>query len=247
MNPPAIITGWSLSAPVRGAGIGERIAGLLLGVGFTLGLFIGIAHYELGQPAQPPAALDDLHATMALVEPPPLPVKPTETVPDMTPMAGFELSPAASPVTIAVSPPDLAAILPEDLSKAPPANAQIGLLLTDFKPKMELAYDSQHIYQKSEVDRPPKILERPNPQVSSRVRNDAAALRVSLIAVINADGAVGNIQLVKSSGNVEFDKLIIESLKEWVFSPAMKGGKNVRCLIEQGITVQWSNGSVFHL
>ena len=245
MNPVADAPTWSLSAPVRGAGTGERIAGLILGVGFTLGLFLGIAHYELGKPVPPPPDLDDLHSVLMLAEPPPVPVKPTEAVPDVTPMAGFELAPAQSPVTIAVSPPDLSAILPEDLSKAPLASAQLGPSLSDFKPKTDLAYDSQHVYQKSEVDRPPKVLERPTPQISSRVRDNANALRVTLVVVIDANGTVGRIRLTKSSGNPEFDQLIIESLKEWIFSPAMKGGRNVRCLIEQGITVQWSGGSVF--
>jgi hypothetical protein len=39
--------------------------------------------------------------------------------------------------------------------------------------------------------------------------------------------------------------LMMEAITEWVFSPAVKNGRNVRCLIEQGITVQWSAGSVF--
>lgn len=220
--------------------------GLFLGVMFTFGLFLAIAHYERGGPAPPPPVLDDLHIATVMIEPPPAMVQPETSVPDTT-MIGFELAPEKSPVKIAVSPPDLSAILPEEMSKAPTANAQLGPLLTDFKPKMDLSYDAQHIYQKSEVDRVPEILSRPDPQISSRVRDNADTLRVTLVVVINADGEIGNIRLTKSSGKTEFDQLMMESLRDWVFAPAMKNGKKVRCLIEQGITVQWSRGSVFRI
>ena len=246
MNIPATAKNWPLSTTsVDGPGMGCRVAGFGLGTAFTLGLFLGIAYYERGAPERPAPALDDLRIARAVMEPPPVPVKPVDPEPELTPMAGFELSPAESPVKIAVSPPDLASLLPEDLSKAPPANAQLGPMLAIFKPKMDFLQDAQHIYQKSEVDRPPTALEKPVSYVSSRVRDNAAALRVTLIVVIDADGSAGHIRLTKGSGNPEFDTLMIESIKTWVFSPAMKGGKKVRCLIEQGITVQWAAGSHF--
>ena len=247
MSRDATADHWSLSVPVRGAGLAQRIVGLFLGVAFTFVLFLGIAHYEKGTPARPPPPLDDLKVTLMPVEPPPLPVTPSDPLPDMTPMAGFDLSPTESAVKITVSPPNLSELMPEEMSKAPPADAHIGPLLTDLKPKMAFQYDPQHVYQKSEVDRAPEILERPDPQVSSRVRDNASVLRVTLVVVIDANGSVGHIRLTKTSGNPEFDKLMIESMGEWVFSPAMKNGKKVRCLIEQAIAVQWSAGSQFRI
>ncbi len=246
MSSKTITADWTLTAATdEGGGVGHSVLSLLLGTGFTLGLFLGIAHYEKAAPESLPPDLDDLRVAMLPIEPPPLPVTPVQAEPDFTPMAGFELSPSESPVKIAVSPPNLTAILPEDLSKAPPANAQVNLRLTDFKPRMTFLDDSQHVYQRSEVDRAPAVLERPNPQVSSRVRDNARLLRVTLVVVIGTNGEVGNIRLTKSSGNPQFDDLMLEYIKAWVFSPAMKGGKKVRCLIEQAITVQWQAGSRF--
>jgi hypothetical protein len=150
MTGPSTAATWSPAVPVLGAGPGQRILGFFLGTGFTFLLFLGIAHYEKGTPPAPRPELDDLHVVAVLSEPPPLPVKPVETVPDLTPLAGFEYAPAESPVKVAVSPPELSAILPEDLSKAPPANVRVGWLRTDFKPKMDFLFDPQHIYQKSD-------------------------------------------------------------------------------------------------
>ena len=245
MNSHIMTDTWIPSAAAETSGAGQNALSLFLGTGFTLGLFLGIAHYEKTAPSSPPPELDDLRVAVLPVQPPPLPVTPIESVPDFTPMAGFELSPSESTVKIAVSPPNLTAILPEDLSKAPPANAQVNLRLTDFKPKMSFFDDSQHVYQRSEVDRAPAVLERPNPQVSSRIRDNAAVLRVTMVVVIDTSGAVGTIRLTKGSGNPRFDDLMLEYIREWVFSPALKGGKKVRCLIEQAITVQWRAGSPF--
>ena len=233
------------AVPVSGAGFTHRVVGLLLGMGFTLALFFGIAHYEKGAPRSPPP-LDDLRvANLPIEPPPPLPTKPTEAIPDVIPMAGFDLAPSSSPVKIAVSPPDVTEILPEDLSKAPPANAQIGPMLTLFKPKLDLEYDAQHIFQKSEVDQPSRVLDRPDPVVPGRMLNDAAVLRVTLLLVTNIDGSISTVRLTKSSGNPQFDELIIESVKEWVFTPALKKGKRVRCMFEQIVSVTRGNSSRF--
>ena len=248
MRTAAVALAWTqASAPESGGGAGLRALSLLLGSGFTLVLFWGIAHYEKAAPAEAPAALDDLRVSVLPVQPPPLPVKPPEMVAEALPMAGFELAPSNSPVKIAVSPPDLAALLPEDLSKAPPAEARLALRLTDFKPKMDYFNDTQHIYQHNEVDRAPTVLERPTKYVSDRVRDNAPQLRVTLLVVIDAYGAASQVRLARSSGNPPFDDLMIESIKEWVFTPALKGGRKVRCLIEQGITVRWSSTSRFQL
>ena len=245
MPRDAIADRWSLSAPVQGAGLGHRVTGLFLGLAFTTGLFLGIARYEKGAPERPPSELGDLRVALLPIEPPPLPVTPSEPEPNLTPIPGFDLSPAESAVKISVSPPDLSAILPEEMSKAPPANARVGPLLSDFKPKMDFIYDAQHIYQKSDVDEPPLVLDHSDIQISKQVLGDGY-LHVTLLVVIEPSGEATNIRLTKSSNNAEFDRLMLDYIKEWVFSPAKKSGKKVRCLIEQVISVKRGAGSRFH-
>jgi len=232
------------SAPGERGSVGQNVLGLLLGVAFTLGLFLCIAHYEKAAPESPPPDLDDLRIAVLPVQPPPLPSveTPTEASQEVTPMAGFEYSPSESAVKIAVSPPSLETLLPEDLSKAPPANASFSLRVTDFRPTMACFNDAQHIYQRSEVDRVPEVLDRSTPQVSRRVRDNAALLHCTLLIVVEANGIVGNARLMKSSGNPLFDDLMIDYIKAWVFSPGMKSGKKVRTIMSEEITVKWAAG-----
>lgn len=239
---------WVLASPVRGPSIGQRIIGLLLGAGFTFGLFLGIAHFERTAEAAPPRELDDLRIATVHFEPPPKTAAPVESSAQANPQPGFDLAPAESPIKVAVGIPDFSTLLPDDRSKAPTAPAVLAPRLGEFKPKSELQFDAQHIYQKSEVDRPPTVLDRPTPSISDRVREGAASLRVTLILVIDAKGVPGHIRLTKSSGNSKFDSLMLQSIEQWVFLPALKGGKKVRCMIEQGITVNWSeSGSPFEM
>lgn len=235
-----------MAQPDVTARLGQRLLALFMGAGFTLLLFLGIARYEKEKPGQPAPKFEDLQLTALPIEPPPpLTVPSRET--EAAPTPGFEFSPSQSPVKVAVSPPSLAEILPEDMSRAPQANVRLGPVPADLKPRLGFLFNPEHIYQKSEVDRPPEILERPMPQVSSRIRDNADSLKVRLVAIIGADGSVGHVRLLKSSGNDDFDKVMEEFIKDWVFSPAMKGGKKVRCMIEQAITVQWTAGSPFTL
>jgi len=166
-------------------------------------------------------------------------------VPDATPIAGFELSRSDSPIAIAVSPPDLSALLPEDMSKAPPVTGQFSLR-PEFKPRTMIAADPMHVYQRSELDQPIRVIERgPDPSVPNHIRGTSRALRVMFSAVVEPSGGLGHIRIMKTSGKPEFDQLMIEWINQWVMSPPMKGGKRVRCLFNEELTVNWSGGSVF--
>jgi TonB family protein len=88
-------------------------------------------------------------------------------------------------------------------------------------------------------------MERPDPAVPGRMMAGNAVLRVTAMFVVEPDGMVDHIRLTKFSGIPEFDALMAESIKDWVFSPAIKGGKKVRCLIEVPISVRQSSGSRF--
>jgi len=227
-------------------GAGRSVLSLFLGGAFTLGLFWSIAHYETAAPESPPAELDDLRISVLPVQPPPLPAAaPAATTPEVTPMAGFDYAPSESAVKLAVSPPSAENLLPEELSKAPSPGASFDLRPTDFRPKMDFSSDPQHIFEKSEVDEIPRVLDRGYPRVSSRVRNNADQLQVKLLCVVETSGVVTHVQLVGSSGNARFDDVMVDYLQGWVFSPGMKHGKKVRTKLMQPITVKWGAGSPF--
>lgn len=226
----------------------EEAACLLFGAGLTFGLFFGIAHFENVR-AQPAAqAIEDLRAVTAVVEPPPPkveehPLQPVSTVP----LTGIEIGAAESPVKIAVVPPDLAKIMPQtDLP--PRATIQFNQLLTDLSPKMGIEGDFQHIYQQNEVDKVPEAVVKTIAKVNSYIRDNADELRVTLLLVIDTEGGIESIKVMKASSNKLFDKAVMECVREeWVFSPAIRRGKKVRCMVQQLVWYKWTDGNKFTL
>jgi TonB family protein len=237
---------WTVPMPAPGVNrLLMRVLSLLLGVGFTLALFLGVAHIQKTAPKRLPTELDELRIAVVPAEPPPPPVvKEKIPEPEVAPMVGFKLAPSDSDVKIIVSPPEASALLPEDLSKAPPANAHVDFWAS-YAPRMDVLSDPDHVFDKSEVDKVPTVLARTDPQVPRTVAGEAVYLSCTLLAIINADGAISTIRLATSSGNPRFDALIIDNFREWTFSPAIKSGKKVRCLIEQAIRVKCSPESPF--
>jgi TonB family protein len=90
------------------------------------------------------------------------------------------------------------------------------------------------------VDQRPKILSESNPFIPPVVRRGASTLRVTLLFVIGTTGTVESIRVLESSGNAPFDDIVAECIKyKWVFSPAIRNGKRVKCMVQRAIIVNW--------
>lgn len=230
-----------------GNGVGRGVLSLGLGAGFTLALFLMIAHFDRSTPAETPADILDLRA-VSIEEPPPPPpeIVPREQVPIQDTLTGLESTPSDSPVQIAVTPPDLEALLPPP-QVAPPAVIQVGQLYASLKPKLDIGPAGNRIFQMAEVDQVPQVLNQVTPRIPASVRNGAAMLRTSLVFVVDINGEIKNVRLASSSGNPDFDAIIMQNIHEWTFSPAMRRGQKVRCLLQQAVIIRWSGGSVFRL
>jgi len=71
-------------------------------------------------------------------------------------------------------------------------------------------------------------------------------LKVTLLLVIDADGAVTSIRVLKPSGNAQFDSIVLDCVRdEWVFTPAIRKGRKVKCMVQQLIWYKWTEGSKF--
>lgn len=219
---------------------------LLLGAGVTLTLFFGVAHFAaLDEPA-PETGFADLRAmSLPMEAPPPRPVETPPVAVAATPFAGLEVSATDSPVRIAVVPPDLSQLLPATTT-APAAKIEPAQLFTQFKPRTDIGGDFSRIFQQHEVDQRPTVLSRPKPYIPPVVRGNAETLRISVLLLIDTHGAVNSIRVLQPSGNEHFDAIILRDIREaWVFTPAMKNGHKVRCLVQQNVRVVWSGGSPF--
>lgn len=226
-----------------------ELLAVALGATWTLALFGGIAHLERTPAPVTTDEFEELHAVVAPLDlPPPRPEQPGEPGEAPVALAGLDPGASDSPVKIAVVPPDLAAFLPSS-AHAPTARIQTTQLYTEFKPRRSMDEElSQRVYQKNEVDRPPTVSFRPFPDVPEIVRKNADQLRVVAIVIVDHRGGVAGVRVLKSSGNPEFDAIVAQSIRdEWTFTPAVKNGKRVKCLVEQPVTVRWNAGSPFTL
>ena len=234
-----------------GAGSAARNAlSVLMGAGFTFCLFWGVAHYARVAPSHPAVEIDDLRAVALPIQPPPPPssVQP-ETEPAITTVTvvDFAPGPSDSPVKIAITLPSLDSLLPAT-RLALPAMLQVGQLYGEFKPHTDLVVDTQRVFQQSEVDSIPTALYRPPPSISRRLFKDADKIRVTLLFVVEANGTITNVRVVRPSGNPEVDTIVLETVqKEWGYAPAMKRGKKVRCLLQQPFTIVLPSASPFVL
>lgn len=221
---------------------------LLLGAAFTLGLFLSVAHFAAMDAPPPPPDFADLRAmAMPMEAPPPRPVESTPVPVAATPFAGLEVGASDSPVRIAVVPPDLTQLLPVTTT-APAARIEPAQLYTEFKPRTDIGGDFSRIFQQHEVDQRPTVLSRPKPYIPSVVRGGAESLRISVLILIDTKGAVSSVRVLSPSGNEHFDAIILRDIREaWVFTPAMKKGHKVRCLVQQNVRVVWQGGSPFDL
>jgi len=226
--------------------LAEEMLCLLLGTGLTFALFFGIARVENAGPASVPPVIEDLHQASAVFDPPPPKVEERAAPPETDiPLTGIDVGASESPVKLSVVPPDLEKIMA--LEKLPPAaTIQFGQIITDLRPKIDIGGDFQHIYQQSEVDVAPKAMVQAIARVPSLIRNDAEQLRVTLVLVIDTDGAVTSIRVTIPSGNAKFDEIVKECVRdEWQFSPAIRKGKKVRCMVQQLVWYKWTSGSPF--
>jgi len=245
----ALITGEVASPPRTIGGAGDEVLSWLGGIAFTFGLLWSMAHFENRTAPAPKADFEDLRAAALplAIPPPPATVQQPEPVDSVNPLVGLEVGASDSPVKITVLPPDFDSLLPT-VQVAPPATIHTLQLFSSLKPRIDVAGDFDRIFQQSEVDRIPTVLYRPDPKIPSRVRRDADVLRVSLLLVVDTAGVVINVRVLRASGNPEFDAIIVQSVKEeWSFSPAIKKGKKVRCLLQQAVAVKWTAGSKFML
>lgn len=219
--------------------------GLVCSVAVTGLIFYGISRIQEVHTRAPEPPLEDLHAVILPLDTPPPVIPPTQTTPVVvgTPVQ-FEIASEPSPVSIQISP---APVVPID-TVAPLAHPGItarfelgaGVVHT------EVASDPNHVFETSEVDQKPVPVFRKTPNVTTTIFKRVKNPRVVLLFVVTAEGSVTDARLLKSSGDKEFDDIMLEMIADWDFRPAMKKGKPVRCWVQQGVHLTLGAVSRFH-
>jgi len=195
-----------IASPSDG-GAGQGVVSVLFGAAFTLALFLGIARFDRTATGGAPATIMDLRMVSVQEPPPPPRETPREQTPVEMPRLGIDAVRSDSPVQIAVAPPDLIDFLPPQV--APPAVIQLGQLYSSMKPKIDISAMSDHIYQMMEVDQVPRVLHRVSPSIPPSVRRNVTTLRTSLLFVVDVNGEIRNVRIASTSGNADFDAIIL--------------------------------------
>ncbi len=223
----------------RGAWLRQG-AGLVLGTSFSWGLFYGIASYlATNHDESPQVTVEEVRSTVYAAPPaPPSTKREVEAEKLAASMAldfaGFEASPSESSVKITAAPASLGTVFSPDV-KLPPIKLADAVRTEVFQPKIEPVFEREHVFQTNEVDKGPEVLSRSQPNIPSKIMKGKKVLRVEFIFVLDENGKVGEVRILSPSGNSEYDKLMAASVKTWTFSPAMRKGKPVRCLISQPV------------
>lgn len=226
-------------AASRFAVIVDAVVSVFVGTACTTGLFFLMAHVKQGGTSPPAPVIEDMRAVSLPIEIPPPPVTQTETEPVTEMITGIDVAAAESPVQISLSIPILES---PPVPQAPAAKIQTTVIPSEFKPRMDLAQDFDHVFQQTEVDQKPTVLANSAPFIPINVHRGVRWLRVVLLMTIDARGVAGNIRVLTSSGNAEFDRLIVECVHDkWEFSPAIKKGRKVKCLVQRSVTIRWDS------
>ena len=235
-----------LEVPTTGA-LRRGAVSLLLGAGFTALLFLGLAHIEHAAPEEQEPVFNDLLTAALPMEPPPPPApRSGPSAPEAPPMPvsaslGVKTGDIGAPVKVFSSLREVSQLLPAR-TLTPSMAALTQAHYSELRPKMDLSPEFQRIYQVAEVDERPRALIQSKPFVPGVVRNGATELQATLLFVVDTAGAVTSVRILHTSGNKYFDEIIEDCVKRgWVFSPAVKQGKKVKCLIQNAVVVRWSS------
>ena len=90
-----------------------------------------------------------------------------------------------------------------------------------------------------DVQMPELVSQVPLPALSRRLQGKP--LRLELKIHVAEDGSVRDAQFALSSGDPDWDRLALEKVRQWTFSPAVRGGKPISIWIRQSIALQFSD------
>lgn len=232
---------------------GERAIAAVCGLACAGLIFGGLTATRTHEPA----AGDDGAVYVARqvtlpVEAPPPPPQPQDRPPvELAAMASpiqLEVAASASPVHIQV--PDVP--LPVDAQAMPEARpsvvARFDVARSATRPLPDSGeLEGRRVFERHEVDQPPIPIDRVKPKVTASLIESAEVPRTVMLLIVNLDGTVGEVRLLQTSRSEDLDRVMMEAVRQWRFSPAVRKGRKVRCWVQQAITVQLRGGSPFSL
>ena len=203
----------SIAAPISSFGqpqhrYGKQALSLGAFTAFAVHALAAIAIFSIV--ATPPAVPSAPIMVTMITAPTPEPIRPEpQVLPKPRPVIKQTLptpktllvaeKPAAEPAQAAPTPPPAAA------PAAPPAPSPVAI-----PPRLDAAY-----------------LDNPKPIYPPMARRMGIEGKVILNVLVTADGAAGQVELHKSSGDSRLDQSALDAVKRWRFVPAKRGSQPI--------------------
>ena len=228
----------------------ERVAGALGGLACAGLIFGALALSRTPETVAPP---DEVFVARQAVLPVELPPPPPQARPasDLMPMGNpIQLEVAASTSAVRLVVPDIPILTAErEMPMArPEVSARFDLARSAVRPQLDVGeVEGRRVFERYEVDQPPLVLDRVRPRVLSALLEEGTRLRTVMLLIVNVDGSVGEVRLLQTSRSEPIDAIMMETVRQWRFSPAVRKNRKVRCWVQQAITVQLGSGTPFGL
>ena len=220
------------STPAHAQGIVYRSRWILFGV---LGVHALLLTQLLNPPAAPLAITPPKALTVSLIPPQVEPSKPVPPRQKVAPPAPPKSAPKKLPTVSASKPVAPAAISPSAPVLEAPAEPKQDALPAQFSPAPPPAVEAAPLpvlpprFNADYLDNPKPTY----PALSQRLREEG---EVRLRVWVDADGAATRVALFRSSGFERLDRIAIETVQGWRFTPARQGDQAVAAQVIVPVT-----------
>jgi protein TonB len=213
----------------------RRFLSLAGGILISFLILLGISLAQKTKVEEPPLAFEKLRSVALPEPPPPSPDSADRETPPMRPLELTE-SPSISPIRLAASPPTVRPIA------RPSAVPDFTLSLDAFRPRRdEETLKTGHVFRRSEVDQTPIAVYQKMPSLPPGILFGVEDPRITLLFVVTSDGTVDLVKLLRSADE-DLDQVMVETIKEWRFRPAIRNGRRVACWVQQPFYITRKQG-----
>lgn len=236
------------------AAIPSRLRRLLAAAWISLGLHAAlIAWVQVAPPASTLAADSVIEARLVQAHP----ASPVETapprepeadrpddmpdaVPRLAPSEAAEPLPLADPVPEPPAPPAPAAAQPAEPAPEPPPPA--AAVAPAAPPPVAVITSSVDLtyYSARELDMQPRALREIVPDYPPDADRQRLSGKVRLQLKLEADGRVGDIEVVSATPPGRFEDSAIRAFRDARFAPAQKNGRPVRAQVVIEVVYDWA-------
>jgi TonB family protein len=115
----------------------------------------------------------------------------------------------------------------------PDLTTGVGGIMIELAPKFDVQDNPEDFFDSGDLDQPPRATSKFPPGYPPELLRKKITGRVVVRAMVDENGAVGEITIKESSGYPSMDRAAENAIKRWRYKPAIKSGREVRAPVVQ--------------